>query len=121
MTKWISRSAWIAALFAFPLHHASAQGQDSTPVLRDRQVIGTLLPGVWNNNNQSYFDRRIGVPDADAHGRLHVEIERDDSEATGFRMRLRWGTDSDPAAEWQLALADGADAVAQGVNRVMTE
>ncbi len=40
----------------------AAQGQDSTPWERDLQVIGAMLPGLYSNANQSYFDRRVGRP-----------------------------------------------------------
>ena len=112
MTESRILMAWFGALLlAIPVHGALAQGQDSTPVLRDRQVISTLLPGVWNNNNQSYFDRRIGVSDDDRHGRLHAEIERDGDAADRFVMGLTWGQDKTRATEWTLELADGDDAV----------
>lgn len=108
MTESRLVAVWTAAfLLVIPVHGALAQGQDSTPVLRDRQVISTLLPGVWNNNNQSYFDQRIGVADSDTHDRLHVEIERADAANDRFAMNLTWGQDDAPATEWTLELAEG--------------
>ena len=35
-----------------------AQGQDTTPWSRDRQVIEVMLPGLYSNANQAYFDGR---------------------------------------------------------------
>ena len=42
---------------AFP-GKSLAQGQDTTPWSRDRQVIEVMLPGLYSNANQAYFDGR---------------------------------------------------------------
>ncbi len=38
-----------------------AQGQDTTPWSRDLQVIEVMLPGLYSNANQAYFDGRRKV------------------------------------------------------------
>ena len=38
-----------------------AQGQDTTPWSRDLQVIEVMLPGLYSNANQAYFDGRRQV------------------------------------------------------------
>ncbi|MEM7280282.1 MAG: hypothetical protein AAF438_01435 [Pseudomonadota bacterium] len=55
---------------------ASAQGEDSTRYERDAQVISQLLPGVYDNYNQVYFDGRMGLPKAEIHKRREIGIKR---------------------------------------------
>jgi hypothetical protein len=55
---------------------AHAQGQDSTPGQRDLQVIAEILPGVYDNNEQVYFDKRRNLPEALRHGRARLAIQR---------------------------------------------
>ena len=44
---------------------AYAQGQDSTPAERNLLIMAEMLPGVYDNANQAYFDQRRGLPDDD--------------------------------------------------------
>lgn len=64
---------------------AWAQGEDSTRYERDAQVISTLLPGLYDNYNQVYFDGRTGVPPDDVHARRELRIELE----SGGRQALR--------------------------------
>lgn len=114
--KWIQALLVLLGLGVMPLQQVAAQGQDSTIVERDRQVIATLLPGVWNNNNQSYFDRRLKVADDDAHGRLHIHVESD--APMRFTLQLRWGSTQEAATNWSVELADGEDAVAMTLRNI---
>jgi hypothetical protein len=58
-----------------PLDLALAQGEDGTRYERDAQVISQLLPGVYDNYNQVYFDGRAGLQDDEIHKRREVQIE----------------------------------------------
>ena len=70
---------------------ALAQGQDSTPGERHIRVLAELLPGIYDNANQHYFDRRRGLPDADRHGRVQVHIAPVAAPHFGSRVFL-WTT-----------------------------
>ena len=61
----------MTALFSVGLCYA--QGQDSTPTMRDLAVISTLLEGGFDNANQAYFDGRLQRQPR--HAGLHLEIE----------------------------------------------
>ena len=65
-------------LFLFP-SAAFAQGQDSTPGERNILVMAEMLPGIYDNVNQNYFDGRRKLPEDDVHPRLHTEITRIDA------------------------------------------
>lgn len=54
---------------------AFAQGQDSTPAERDIMTIGALLPGHYNNANQSYFDGRLKRPAEQRHAFVEMTVE----------------------------------------------
>lgn len=54
---------------------AFAQGQDSTPAQRDIMTIGALLPGHYNNANQSYFDVRLKRPAEQRHAFVEIVVE----------------------------------------------
>lgn len=55
---------------------ARAQGRDSTPPAPDLLIMAELLPGIYDNANQHYFDRRRGLPEADRHARVSTTITR---------------------------------------------
>jgi len=61
------RSALLLLLVLLPLlapwQAAGAQGQDSTPGERYLRIMAELLPGVYDNANQHFFDQRLS-PDA---------------------------------------------------------
>jgi hypothetical protein len=44
-----------------------AQGQDSTAGERNLRIMAELLPGVYDNANQAYFDGRRKLPLEDRH------------------------------------------------------
>jgi len=84
---------------------AWSQGMDSTPAERDLMVIAEMLPGIYDNREQVYFDRRTGVREEAQHERLHsvitrvdlpafgddvffVQDSRDDKRDTPYRLRL---------------------------------
>lgn len=80
---------------------ALAQGEDSTPGERNLQVMGELLPGTWDNNDQNYFDGRRKLPEERRHGRQRAEIERIDLPAFGDYVFL-W-TDKQGVGEEQTS------------------
>ena len=100
------------AVLSLTTLNAWAQGQDGTPGQRNLQVMDQLLPGRYDNTNQAYFDKRLGVPEVEAHNQMHVEISRADVEDSahafvvdsvaggpdGPRMRRVWvlQEDQDP-------------------------
>lgn len=85
---------------------ALAQGQDSTPAARHRLVLAELLPGVYDNVNQYYFDRRRGLPDADRHERMRTTITRIAAPAFGefaFLWVNRRGAEPGATTSWRIA------------------
>lgn len=79
---------------------AMPQGQDSTPGERYLLVMAEMLPGIYDNANQNYFDRRRELPEADRHDRMHVNIERVQAPALGGVV-----------FDWRQTRGSGADAV----------
>ncbi len=88
------RNAFATGLLAFfsnavihlPLF---AQGQDSTVADRDIVIMAELLPGLYNNANQSYFDVRLNVEKSKQHAFRSVQITRlEDSDFSGFAFLL---------------------------------
>jgi hypothetical protein len=85
---------------------AHAQGQDSTPAERNRLVLAELLPGVYDNVNQAYFDKRRALPDADRHERIRTTITRVNAPAFGeyaFLWVNRRGADASAPTSWRIA------------------
>ena len=72
---------------------AFAQGQDSTPAERNLLIMAELLPGIYDNSNQAYFDGRRGLPDDDRHPRISTTITRVDALAFGDHVFL-WVNES---------------------------
>lgn len=72
-----------------------AQGEDSSTAGRDLLVIHAMLPGIYANANQSYFDGRA---DRDTkHRPLFVEIRSVDVPSAGDRVIAATGYyDNDP-------------------------
>lgn len=65
-----------------------AQGMDSTPAERNLLIMAELLPGIYDNANQAYFDKRRQLPDADRHDRVHTVIEAVEAPAFGDHVFL---------------------------------
>jgi hypothetical protein len=82
-------------LLAAPAGVAWAQGQDSTPGERNLLVMAELLPGVYDNVNQAYFDGRRNLPAGDRHPRTNLTVTRVVAPAFGqyaFLWVLRTGS-----------------------------
>lgn len=65
-----------------------AQGQDSTPAQRNLLIISELLPGVYDNVNQHYFERRRELDEAERHPRIKTTITRVTAPAFGEHVFL---------------------------------
>lgn len=84
-----------------------AQGQDGTPAERNLQIMAELLPGLYDNANQVYFDQRLAVTENRRHGRAGLRIERDSGGADNTFI-FRW-RNSDGEQTWTTRLAAAAD------------
>lgn len=60
-----------------------AQGQDSKPAERNLLIMAEMLPGIYDNANQAYFDQRRGLDEADRHPQVSTTISRVDAPAFG--------------------------------------
>lgn len=101
----------IGLVFA-PLTAALAQGQDSTPSQRDILVIAALLPGHYNNANQSYFDVRLKRPEAQRHSFAEMKVAQVAAEKFGDYVFTARQTIGDAAAHFLYTLAVDNDAQA---------
>ena len=66
----------LSAVIYLCAHDAWAQGQDSTPTERDIMVLAEMLPGVYDNQEQVYFDGRTNVRQEAKHERMNSKIVR---------------------------------------------
>lgn len=85
-----------------------AQGQDSTPTERDIMILGELLPGRYDNANQSYFDVRLKRPEIDRHQHGSVMVERISAPDFGdyvFSAVRQLGDDESGAHHFVYALS----------------
>ena len=73
----------ILLAYAGSIGCAWAQGQDGTPGERNLQIIAELLPGLYDNANQAYFEQRLNYPEDQRHARLQVSIEAVDEPEVG--------------------------------------
>lgn len=62
---------------------ATSQGQDGTPSERDIMIMAELLPGLYSNANQSYFDSRLKRPEKQRHASTSVKIEKLNDDPLG--------------------------------------
>jgi hypothetical protein len=88
-----------------------AQGQDSTPGERNLPVMAELLPGIYDNANQAYFDKRRGLDEADRHIRLNAEIRRIDAPAFGshaFLWIYRYKSADEEKSSYRIATLESS-------------
>ncbi len=86
----------LLVLSVFSASNVMAQGQDSTTADRDILILAELLPGLYNNANQSYFDVRLNVEEAKRHEFKTREIRRlDHSDFDGFTFLVSQGEDNE--------------------------
>ncbi len=67
---------------------APAQGQDSTAGERNLRIMAELLPGLYDNSNQAYFDGRRKLAPEDRHARMSTTITRVEAPAFGRHVFL---------------------------------
>lgn len=82
---------------ALPIQ-ALGQGQDSTAGERWLRVMAEMLPGIYDNANQAYFDRRRQLDAGDRHARVNTTITRVDAPAFGPQAFLWINTVSEGEA-----------------------
>jgi len=73
---------------------------DQSPLQRDLMVIDAVLPGTYNNYEQTYFNNRLGVPADQRHKHVHTEIRRIPDARFGehaFYVQDWW--DDDPSKQ----------------------
>lgn len=77
---------------------AYSQGQDSTEAERQIQTLATLLPGIYDNTNQAYFDGRLNRDER--HPGVHITIEPipETDSPIAFVMREYRGAERGTAA-----------------------
>jgi CpeT/CpcT family (DUF1001) len=73
----------IAAGLSLVSSQAWAQGQDSTPTERDIMVLAEMLPGVYDSQEQTYFENRGNVRKEARNARMNSKIERVELPAFG--------------------------------------
>ena len=81
---------------------AGAQGRDSTPGERNLRIMAELLPGYYDNSNQSYFDGRRKLAAADRHPRMSTTITRIEAPAFGSHVFL-WVNRTETAGGPQIS------------------
>lgn len=85
--------------------HVMAQGQDGTPAERDLTVIAEMLPGTYDNQEQVYFDGRLGVREEARHERVTTSITKVDLPAFGdYVFFVRDHRNNDPDKPHRLRL-----------------
>ena len=87
----------LGAMVAMP--GALAQGQDSTLGERSLVIMAELLPGIYDNVNQNYFDVRRKLPAADRHSRINTTITRVVAPAFGEHVFLWINRSTTPQGE----------------------
>ncbi len=94
-----------------------AQGEDSTTAGRDLMVIHAMLPGIYANANQSYFDVRGDRNPK--HRPLFVEVRSVDVPSAGDRVLAITGYfDNDPAQPLQPMLGSLTEDTASNTVRM---
>jgi hypothetical protein len=88
---------------------AFAQGQDGTRGDRNLQIIAELLPGIYDNANQHYFDERLNAAPALRHPRTQVTIERVERPDIGSQV-FSYAADEGDAGSTRGLLSLSADA-----------
>lgn len=99
--RWFCRFAVVTGLWCAPCL-AMAQGQDSTPGQRNLLIMTELLPGIYDNANQNYFDTRRNLTATDRHARIETTITRVQAPAFGPQVFL-WVNKSETAAGAQTS------------------
>ncbi len=98
--KKLLGSFYILISLLYGICHAESQRpgtqKDGTEAERDLLVIGAMLPGIYNNANQSYFDHRL--KHERKHNSFEAIIERSESlntDKSEFIVKLTSGSGDD--------------------------
>ncbi|MDH3619920.1 MAG: CpcT/CpeT family chromophore lyase [Gammaproteobacteria bacterium] len=78
----------LCILMAFTPLTVFGQGMDSTAAERSLLIMAEMLPGVYDNANQAYFDQRRGLEQEDRHARVKTTIAKVDAPAFGNYVYL---------------------------------
>lgn len=82
-----------------------AQGQDGTPAERNLQIITTLLPGIYDNANQAYFDGRLQRPESLRQQRASLRVTAA-ANSNAFSLQFAGGAGD---ATWTALLMPSSD------------
>lgn len=94
-----------ASLLGLFTSSALAQGQDSTFAERDIAVIATMLPGIYDNSNQTYFEFRGKQDEALKHKHVNLRIGPLDNYTSPFEIIWRdLEDDAEPARSYSATL-----------------
>ena len=75
--------AMMGIILAAATGQAFAQGQDSTPTERDIMTLATMLPGVYDSEEQVYFQGRTNVRKEARNTRMNSKIVKVELPAFG--------------------------------------
>lgn len=93
LTRW-AKATFTAYLALFIVSPAFAQGEDGTRAERNLQIIAETLPGIYDNANQAYFDKRLNEPEDQRHVRFNAKLSRIEAPALGQYVFLSHLKDS---------------------------
>ncbi len=89
---------------------AFAQLKDETPAERDAMIMASLLPGVYSNGEQLYFDERLQLPAAERAAATRVSVTRV-VRASGLLPLFVFRRSGAPSMAYTLSLDAGATTV----------
>lgn len=111
MTKLILNLISFITIYAMFGSAVYAQGQDSTPAERDIMILSEMLPGLYDNANQSYFDVRLKQPKSQRHEGVYSQISRVATKQFDsslgdyvFRAEIGWRREDSSARFYAYAL-----------------
>lgn len=99
---------------------AFAQLKDETPAERDAMIMASLLPGVYSNGEQRYFDERLQLPAAERAAATRVSVTRV-VRASGLVPLFVFRRSGVPSMAYTLSLDAGATAVRMNAFAVNAE
>lgn len=106
MTRQIINKCFLAAVVLLVASSAVAQNSDSASRMaeRDLREIKRILPGVYTNEEQIYFQTSLGLPEADHVARSELIIKR---TGDSFTSTLRWSDGRSIDARHDYRVYDG--------------
>ena len=73
---------------------------DQSPLQRDMMVMNAIMPGTYDNYEQTYFNKRLDIPADQRHRHIHTEIRKIPDARFGehaFYVQDYW--DDDPSKQ----------------------